>query len=388
MVVAILVLFLVSLGQGVTLPLLPSLSESGSDQARLLGFVYGSFAGARIVTQPLGGAWVDRVGGERVMAFAACLYTLSLSGFLVTSSATHSLGLRVLGGVASGLLHPATFALAMEGVPVERQGRRMATVLGIGTTGMVVGPVLAALFSARHLRLPLVIALIPTVLVTVGLVTRELVRRRRAPATPAAGTRSFVDELRGMRALFLDASLVAIVLPVAFNKITFSAFQALLPLHGEEVLHLGRPGVSLLFLLTGVCFAAIQPVGGFLADRFPPRAICLTLTPALLAVLATMVSPAVSGRVVPFFVSYLAYIVISSLIFVATLKLLTKTYGAQGRMGGLYGSAATLTDPFTVLGPIVFMNAYAATRQWTFGLMAAVGVVSGLLFAWYTKRHA
>jgi hypothetical protein len=88
----------------------------------------------------------------------------------------------------------------------------------------------------------------------------------------------------------------------------------------------------------------------------------------------------VPGRVF-FFASYLSYIVVSTAIFVATLKLVTKTHGGEGRLGGVYGSTATLTDPFTVLGPVIFMNVYATLRAHTFLSMALVGAVSGLVFA-------
>jgi Na+/melibiose symporter-like transporter len=252
---------------------------------------------------------------------------------------------------------------------------------------MVVGPVLAALFAAKSLRLPLVIALVPTVLVTSALIVVAMRTTTNEPAETRP-PRKLVGELREMRALFLNGSLFAMTLPIAFNKLTFGAFQALLPIHGEAKLDLGRRGVSLLFLATGVAFAATQPVAGPLVDRIAPRSLYLILAPILVAVLAVMAFP--FPREV-FFAAYILYIIITSIIFVATLKLVTTTFGAGGeRHGGLYGSVATLTDPFTVLGPIVFMNAYAFLgpdrSAHTFLGMAAVGVLSAALFARYTSK--
>jgi DHA1 family chloramphenicol resistance protein-like MFS transporter len=381
-ILAIVVLFLVSLGQGVTLPLLPAMAQSGSGEASVLGVVYASHGAARIVIQPFGGVWVDRAGGQRVLTVAACLYAAALAGFFFTSSAEEMLVLRIATGMATGLAYPAVFALSIETVPPERQGRRMSLVLAMGTSGMVVGPVLAALLSPRGLRLPLSLALTPAVVVAVGLVFAQ-VFAKKPPETRAV--RNLGDELRAMRGLFLDVALLAAVIPVAFNKLTFSAFQALLPIHGKEVLGLGHRGVSLLFLATGVTFAAVQPLGGWLADRFHPRTVSLALTPVLLFILVSM-SLVPSTPFAPFVVAYVSYVAVSSLIYIATLKLVTRTHGSPGRYGGLYGSAATLTDPWTVVGPIVFMNAYAGARNRTFAIMAGVGLLSGAVFALATRR--
>jgi MFS family permease len=376
LILAILVLFLAALTQGVTVPLLPSLSNAGADQAQLLGLVYGAHGAMRIAAQPFGGLWVDRAGGRRVLAAAAFLCTLSLAGFLFTTSPMQSLVLRGLGGVSSGFAHPAAFAVALEGVAAERQGRRLSTVLAVGATGMVLGPVLAALFATNHLRLPLVIALVPAAAVAAFLGIAAISQRAdKAVATSTAVARG--TELKDLRSLLLDVTLLATIVPIAFNKLTFSAFQALLPIYGSEVLGLDRRGVSLVFLVTGVAFAAVQPLGGRLVDRFSPRRFVIALTPVLVAVLFALAF--VSGRT-SFLVGYVLYIVVATLVFVAALKLLATHPGASTRMGAVYGGAATLTDPFTAIGPIVFMSAYAHVHTYTFALMAAFGLVTGVAF--------
>jgi MFS family permease len=309
------------------------------------------------------------------------VYVSSLAGFLFPSSPPEALVLRLLGGASSGLIHPAVFVLAMEGVPPERQGRRMSTVLGVGAAGMVVGPVLAALFAARSVRLPLMIALVPTVIVTLALIIGAARTKDSAPGAP----RALGDALREMRGLVLRGARIATTLPIAFDKLTVGAFQALLPVYGAESLDLGHRGVSVLFLITGVAFAATQPIAGPLVDRIAPRTLCLVLTPVLLALLSAM--SFFPGREV-FFVTYVLYIVVTSTIFVATLKLVTTSFGGDGaRHGGLYGSIATLTDPFTAIGPILFMNVYAVAKGQTFLSMAAVGVLSGALFTRYSVKR-
>ena len=241
---------------------------------------------------------------------------------------------------------------------------------------MVLGPVLAALFATKHLRLPLVIALVPAAAVALFLGIAAISRRAgTAVATSASVARG--TDLKDLRSLLLDVTLLATIVPIAFNKLTFSAFQALLPIYGSEVLAFDRRWVSLVFLVTGVAFAAVQPLGGRLVDRFSPRSFVIALTPVLIAILFAL--SFVTGRA-SFLVGYVLYILVATLVFVAALKLLATHPGASTRMGAVYGGAATLTDPFTAIGPIVFMTAYAHVQTYTFALMAAVGLVTGVAF--------
>ena len=176
------------------------------------------------------------------------------------------------------------------------------------------------------------------------------------------------------------------LLPIAFNKLTFSAFQALLPVHAGGALHLplgvataGVYSVTGLFALTGVCFAAAQPLGGWLVDRFAPRAVILALTPPLLGALA-----ALAFATTPFAFTWLyaAYVSASSVIFTATLKQAARAYGTEDTYGGVFGVLATLTDLMTVVGPILFLNLYGAAGAWVFLVMAVAGVpfAAGFLF--------
>ena len=82
--VATLALFVVSLGYGVIVPLLPELAGGrGATDEGLLSAVYAGYAAAKIGCQVPGGVWVDRVGAEKVVRWALAAFTLSLAGFLL-----------------------------------------------------------------------------------------------------------------------------------------------------------------------------------------------------------------------------------------------------------------------------------------------------------------
>ncbi|HJL31695.1 MAG TPA: MFS transporter, partial [Polyangiaceae bacterium LLY-WYZ-15_(1-7)] len=263
---------------------------------------------------------------------------------------------------------------------------RMGLVAGVGTSGLLVGPALGGLLAPIDLDLPVLVALI----VSAGLTLTLVFWRPAPPASSGAGAGAEVERpatageaFRELARLARNVAFLALMLPIAFNKLTFSAFQGLLPLVGPDAYDLGSRGVTLLFVLTGVVFALSQPVGGFLADRFRARSVALFFTPPLLAALVGM---AFASSATLFAVAYGSYIGASSIIFTATMKHAATAWGSDDTYGGVFGLLSTLTDTMTIVGPLLFINLYAALGGGVFWAMAAVGLPFALAYALWGRR--
>ena len=376
---ATLALFVVSLGYGVVVPLLPDLAggRAATDEA-LLSAVYASYAATKIATQVPGGVWVDRAGPERPLRLALVAYVVSLSGFLVGSDLVWFSVVRAVEGAATGLIYPAAFALALRGADPAHAGRRLGTMVGLGTAGMLVGPALGGWLGVDDPRRPVWVALA----LTMPVLAWALLRRPAPAPAPRAGTVG--DEVRRLAHVARDLAFVGVALPIAFNKLTFSSFQGLLPLYGPDHLGVGARGVTALFVLTGVAFAGAQPVGGWLADRMGPRRVIGAATLPLLGGLA--LQRAADGPWA-FAAAYGLYVASASLVFAATLKHVTVAFGAKDTYGGLFGMVGTLTDLMTVIGPLLFLNLYAAVGENIGPWMAACGVPFVLGWARWSGRR-
>ncbi len=175
------------------------------------------------------------------------------------------------------------------------------------------------------------------------------------------------------------------MLPIAFNKLTFSAFQGLIPLHGADHLALSVRGITALFALTGVVFGAFQALGGVLADRISPRALVIALSGPLLLCLAILTACTDAWA---FAAAYAGYIALSSIIFTATLKHAARSFGTEDRYGGVFGVLGTLTDLMTVVGPLLFLGIYAVEGAHVFLVMAAIGLPAALGYAFLSKSQA
>jgi len=375
----VLSLFMVSLGYGVVVPLLPELSGGAARVTPgVMSVVYATYAAAKIGIQVPAGVWADRAGGTRVLRVAMPLFALSLAGFLWNGGPAWFAIVRSVEGAATGLVYPAVFALvAQQGV--EGQGKRIGLTVGLGTSGLLLGPALGWVLAPISVRAPIGVALGVAVALSLWLFVAP------PPSRAALSPRTLQGELKLIGSLAGSAAFIGMMLPIAFNKLTFTAFQGLIPLHVPNVLHLGMREVIALFAMTGVLFAIFQGLGGVLADRFAPRTVAIVFSAPLLASLCVL-RDAQGG--VEFAVAYGAYVSCSSVIFTATLKHAARAFGTEDTYGGVFGVLATLTDLMTVAGPLLFLGVYGALGANVFLLMAAIGVPAAIGYAFLSRSQA
>lgn len=369
-----LALFVVSLGYGVVVPVLPELAGSAGSaaSAQELSVVYAAYSVAKIAAQVPGGVWVDRSGPRRVALVGASLFALSLAAFLVRAGPLWFAFARALEGAGTGLVYPAVFARVLAGSKEGDSGRRLGRTIGLGSAGLLLGPVLAFSLVRFGLAAPILVAL---ALALVALVAVAL--SFEGPAAPAGPPRVVSDDLRAIGRMARSGTFVAIMLPLAFNKLTFSAYQGLLPLVGADALSVGHGGVAALFVEIGVIFAVTQPFAGALADRVDARRVAVV---GLLVEAVTLVMLAAARDPFAFAAVFGAHIVAQSVVFTASTKHAALAFGAKESYGGLFGVMATLTDSMTVVGPLVFLNLYAPLGARVFLVMAAVAAAVNVAY--------
>lgn len=368
-------LFVTSLGYGIVVPLLPALvGLTDAQDAHALSLVFASFSATKIAAQLPGGVLADRVGARRVLAASLVIFTASMAGLMVHGGVAWFALMRALEGASAGLCQPAVFALALEDAEEETTGRSLGATAGLGMSGLLVGPVLGAWLAPRGVRVPVGVAVAASaVAALVALARMRTPHRRASSAAPAR----FRDDMANIAALARDLAFLGMAAPIAFNKLTYSALQAIIPLHGATELAMPTREVMIVFGLIGVTFGVAQPIGGALSDRIEPRKIVVALIPGVLFSLA-LLTRATTFRA--FAIGCVVYSITASTIFAATMKLASREYGAEKGQGSTFGAIATLTDLMTVVGPLVFLNVYARLGRFTFAAMALACVPFAAVF--------
>lgn len=374
----VLLLFTVSLGYGLLVPLLPELA-GGADVVpeATLAVVFVAFSAARLACLIPGGLAVDRWGSGRVLRLAMPLYTLSFLGFLTGSIPAMALA-RLLEGGAAAMVDTAVLARVASGDP-DRAGRRLGLVGGLGMTGMLVGPVVGAGAGAVDPTRAVLLAMAIAALASIALWTTPL---RPLPARAAASLRV---RLSTLATTVRSRAFVALTLPVWFNKLAFTATQALLPLLATRFEGVGGGTVAALYVAMGVGFGVVQPVAGWLADRITPRLLLLGGGPPLVLALLAMGS---ASTLSTFLSAFAAWVLLGSFVFTVNLKAAVTRWPEAAGQGGRLGGWQLVTDTGTIIGPALFLPAWAVWDTGVFVGMAALGAAVYLGYLLLTRSSS
>jgi DHA1 family multidrug resistance protein-like MFS transporter len=274
-------LFVVMIGFGITLPVLPfyverlAQAEGVTPQAivmhvTLLTAVYPM---GQLVFAPIWGRWSDRTGRRRPLLMGLAGYVIAQILFGLATSLWLLYAARILGGILSSATLPVSAAYVADATTEGERGRGMAWLGTATSLGFVVGPALGGLLARRDLH---VTARYGHVMIDgfsipffaaagLGLVTLAAAVRWLPESLPALAHRSGSAE-PDVRTLIRSLSpLLGLALVTQF---ALAMFEATFALHAQAVLDYGPAEVGAVFVVCGLVMAVFQVgASGFLAGR-------------------------------------------------------------------------------------------------------------------------
>jgi MFS family permease len=242
----------------------------------------------------LGSGWLsDRVGQRRpFLLFGYGLSALAKGALALAMSWSAVLGLRFGDRLGKGLRNPPRDALIADSVEPARLGRAFGFHRGLDTLGAAIGPLVAfGLLSVAPgaYRGIFLLSLLPAGLALV--VIAAFVRGPASAAVPARVARP--GGARGLGRPFHRFLATAGLFSLANSSAAFLLLLAADRTHGPG---LAATGVTLVYLLYNVVYAALAWPVGELSDRIGRRGILLAAyllfagTYALLAWRASLVT--------------------------------------------------------------------------------------------------
>jgi MFS family permease len=239
------------------------------------GILAGSYAAGLLLGSVVGAWVVARVGVRRTTVVGLCALAAATAGFGFASSITLLDSLRVLQGLAAGVIWCGALTWVMAIAPVQRRGEVLGSAIGAAVVGTVLGPLIGTVAVATSTE----VTFAAVAVIALGLAARTA--RQAEPPQLAAGPRPPVRSLLGDGRLLLGFWLVLAL------GLTFGALSALLPLRlsrfGGSNLAIGAVFVSSAVLSA----LATTPIGR-LVDRDGLRrvlAVGLAISALLLALL-------------------------------------------------------------------------------------------------------
>ncbi len=354
------------------IPFVPELHARIHAGPTAIGLVFTLFAGAKLLTQPIGGFLADRCG-PRIVAVSSLAFVTAgtVATALAGNTATLLIG-RTAWGIGEGMLTPAlyagvTYLCSTYHIPTTRLLAQFGSAANIG---FVLGPLVTGLAGGLGFRAIFLLGAAFTALSALAL-------SRVLPA--GAQTRlPNPDEERPAEAPRTPGRwwvwvLVFGVLDLAGNLI-YAALEPVLPLYLAEGSASTRSEVSLVFALGLVVFVVAVWVFGRYGERVSlARLVRIGLVVFVPAVSGLVFSPRL-GPVLGFFA--VAMIGHSVLYLAARRGVIAVRTGltGQGRAFGLFG---TTSDLGNMIGPTLGITLFGWVGPLVFPLLA---VPSALLF--------
>lgn len=265
----LLAVFIVSVGYGVVLPLLPNLIErllgTGAEISlisRHTGLLTAVYALALFLFAPVWGRLSDRHGRRCILLFGLLGFGVSMLVFSFIESLVAVYAERFLSGMFASAVTPVVAATIGDFTNEEGRGRQLAYVSMAGITGFLLGPMLG-LFVTRFSTNYLVTAM-PVGSVAAPLTATALLAFLVVPVVAYAipgGRSSSPAQNVSIVSDATDTWLVPKLLMLTFIVSTsIGAFEVGLALRGKEDLGLAPYQIAIMFTECSLVMLVMQAI--------------------------------------------------------------------------------------------------------------------------------
>ncbi|PPA72416.1 MFS transporter [Jeotgalibacillus proteolyticus] len=378
-------LFIVMVGIGLVIPILPFYVEMFNADAQTLGFLVAVFALMQFLFAPVWGRLSDKIGrkplitiglagfaaAEFIFAFATGLWMLFIS--------------RILAGIFGSALMPTAMAYVSDVTDEKSRGQGMGILGAAMGLGIVVGPGIGGWLAEYNLSYPFIMAGIAAsvaAIVSVFVLPESLPKEKRA----------LIED--GPKQTQYSRIKEALVSPVGFLLILvfimsfgLANFQAIFGYYALERYGYGPQQVGIIILCVGIVGTLVQGVGvGRMTRRFGEEKV---VTISLIISAAGFILMTLAETFSMIIITTGVFFIGNSLLRPSLNSLISKLAGPrQGMIMGLNNSFLSLGN---VAGPILagFLFNVNIHIPYLFGaFIMIIGLISTKLWIQQKKKRA
>ncbi len=246
-----LVMFLVMIGFGIIIPVLPFYAEEIGANPTQLGLLMAVYSLMQLIFAPFWGKLSDRIGRKPILMIGIAGLALSFFMQAIATELWMLFAARIIGGILSSANMPTAMAYVADITTPENRGKGMGIIGAAVGLGFVFGPAIGGIFSKTSMSLPFYIAgsssLITLVLVFILL--KETIQKKDEN-TPVEKKQSLWEAFSGAASvLFLLQLLIS--LSLSGLEATFAYFAA-------EKAGLNAVSLGYIFMIMGFAGAIVQ----------------------------------------------------------------------------------------------------------------------------------
>ncbi|WP_341519401.1 MFS transporter [Bacillus paramobilis] len=151
-------LFMVSLGLGLVIPVLPRLINELDISGSTAGYLVAVYAITQFITSPFSGKWVDQYGRKPTIMLGLLIFAVSELLFGLGKNVYVLFVSRILGGFSNAFIFPAVTAFITDVTSENKRPKAMGYMSAAINTGFLIGPGIGGFLADINMRMPFFIA--------------------------------------------------------------------------------------------------------------------------------------------------------------------------------------------------------------------------------------
>lgn len=374
-------LFIVFLGIGLIIPVMPSFMNMMHITGSTMGYLVAVFAFAQLIVSPFAGRWVDSIGRKKMIVFGLVIFGISELIFGLGTNVSVLYISRILGGISAAFIMPAVTAYVADITTIQDRSKAMGYVSAAISTGFIIGPGAGGFIADFGIRVPFFFAAVIAFLAAFSsvFILKEPLSKSELAELAANTQKSnfFKDLKKSTQPIYLIAFIIVFVL--AFG---LSAYETVFSLFSDHKFGFTPKDIATIITISSIFAVIVQILWfGKLVNKLGEKVViqlCLIIG-AVLAFVSTVMSGFIAVLLVTCFI-FLAF----DLLRPALTTFLSKTAGKQ--QGFVAGMNSTYTSLGTIFGPALGGILFDININFPFLFAAVVMIVGlGLTMIWKEK---
>lgn len=371
--------FLVCLGIGLIIPVMPFLKNHLGLSALEMGIMSSLFALTQFIISPVVGFLSDRVGRKVVIVLGLALFGVSELIFAMTNQLEWFYFSRIIGGMSAAMSVPTSMALAADLTTPQQRAKVIGWLSAAFSGGLILGPGLGGLLAQGGDKVPFWIAG-GLGMLSAGFMFKVLPRTSELPLQVHQAQTSETKSAVNWRAI-VTRSFIILCLLILVSSFGLQGFESIYSLYVNEVFGFSMANIAFVLTLNGLCSLLLQvvcfePLVAWLGEK---RLITLCFGLTFLGTLWILKAHQQWEVIVATLVVFSAIDVVRP----AITTLLTKASPThQGLINGLNMSLTSLGN---VIGPLMSGWLLDVNTHYPYTVVAGFMAISIVLALWLER---
>lgn len=246
-----LVMFLVMVGFGIIIPVLPFYAEKIGASPTELGLLMAVYSLMQLIFAPMWGRISDRIGRKPVIMIGIAGLALSFFLMAISNQLWMLFAARIIGGFLSSANMPTTMAYVADITTPEDRGKGMGIIGAAVGLGFIFGPAIGGIFSESSLTTPFYLAgasSLITFFLVMFLLKESLSKESRHQA---------VTKKTSMWKAFTGPASILFILQL-FISLSLSGLEATFAYYAADKANIGTKQLGYIFMIMGLAGAFVQ----------------------------------------------------------------------------------------------------------------------------------